>query len=112
MATIGLPLLARSIREFQLENEDHQIEIAGLVFNHSSSYSEGPEGSQSTEEVREQAQEHGWHIFNTQLRYSASYAKAAREGTSLRWTSYARYEVTREFNTFKEEVFERLNIRG
>ncbi len=44
MATIGLPLLARSIRDFQLENEDHNIEIAGLVFNHSSSYSNGPEG--------------------------------------------------------------------
>jgi len=27
MATIGLPLLARSINEFQLENDDHEIEI-------------------------------------------------------------------------------------
>ena len=34
MATIGLPLLVRSIREFQVENDDHRIEIAGLVFNH------------------------------------------------------------------------------
>ena len=33
MATIGLPLLARSIREFGLENEDHELEIAGLVVN-------------------------------------------------------------------------------
>lgn len=111
MATIGLPLLARSIREFQLENEDHQIEIAGLVFNHSSSYSEGPEGLQSIEEVQEQAQEHGWHIFDTQVRYSASYAKAAREGNPLAQTSYARYEVINEFAKFKEEVFQRLNIR-
>lgn len=111
MATIGLPLLARSIQEFQLENEDHQIEIAGLVFNHSSSYSEGPEGRQSVEEVREAAQKHGWHIFNNRLRYSGSYAKAAREGTYLGETSYARYEVIREFATFKEEVFRRLNIR-
>lgn len=112
MATIGLPLLARSIQEFQLENEDHQIEIAGLVFNHSSSYSKGPEGRRSIEEVREQAREHGWHIFDTQVRYSASYAKAAREGNPIRWTSYAHYEVINEFDTFKEEVFRRLNIRG
>lgn len=112
MATIGLPLLARSIQEFQLENEDHQLEIAGLVFNHSSSYSKGPEGRRSIEEVREQAREHGWHIFDTQVRYSASYAKAAREGNPLRWTSHARYEVINEFDTFKEEVFQRLNIRG
>ena len=111
MATIGLPLLARSIKEFQLENEDHRIEIAGLVFNHSSSYSAGPETRQSIEEVREQAQGHGWHIFDTQVRYSASYAKAAREGNPLSWTSYARGEVIGEFRRFKEEVFRRLNIR-
>ena len=110
MATIGLPLLARSIQEFRLENEDHEVEIAGLVFNHSSKYSEGPEGRQSVKEVREIAREHDWHIFNKQLSYSASYARAAREGTSLSRTPYARSEVTREFNTFKEEIFERLNI--
>ena len=34
MATIGLPLLARSLEEFRMENEDHEIEIAGLVSNH------------------------------------------------------------------------------
>ena len=112
MATIGLPLLARSLREFQIENDDHRIEIAGLVFNHSSSYSEGPEGTQSVKEVREQAQEHGWHIFNNKLRYSASYTKAAREGTSLGGTSYARDGVISEFAKFEEEVFQRLNIRG
>ena len=112
MATIGLPLLARSLREFQIENDDHRIEIAGLVFNHSSSYSEGPEGTQSVKEVREQAQEHGWHIFNNKLRYSASYAKAAREGTSLGGTSHARDGVISEFAKFKEEVFQRLDIGG
>ena len=112
MATIGLPLLAHSIQEFRLENEDHEVEIAGLVFNHSSKYSEGPEGRQSVKEVREIAREHGWHIFAKRLRYSASYPKAAREGTALRWTSYAHYEVINEFDTFKEEVFRRLNIRG
>ena len=112
MATIGLPLLARSIRDFRLENEDHQIEIAGLVFNHSSSYSEGPEGQQSVKEVREQAREHDWHIFAKKLRYSASYPKAAREGRPIGGTSYARSEVAREFSILKEEIFRRLNIRG
>ena len=58
-ATIGLPLLARSIREFQLENDDHTIEIAGLVFNRSSTYADGPEGRSSIKEVREQARIEG-----------------------------------------------------
>ena len=111
MATIGLPLLARSIRDFQLENDDHNIEIAGLVFNHSSSYSNGPEGRKSIEEVKEQAQIHSWHIFKNKVGYSASYAKAAREGTPLRETSYARWTVIKGFDRLKDEIFERLDIR-
>ena len=111
MATIGLPLLARSIREFQLENDDHSIEIAGLVFNHSSSYSTGPEAQSSITEVREQALIHGWHIFENQVRYSASYPKAAREGISLIQTSYARWPVIEGFQQLKDEIFERLNIK-
>ncbi len=35
LATIGLPLLARSMREFTYENADHELEICGIVFNHS-----------------------------------------------------------------------------
>ena len=111
MATIGLPLLARSIRDFRLENEDHEIEIAGLVFNYSSTYSDGPEGQQSVKEVREEAQRHDWDIFATQIRYSASYPRSARAGTSLDATPNARQGVKKEFKEFSEEVFGKLNIR-
>ncbi len=34
LATIGLPLLARSIQEFKYENTDHALDICGIVFNH------------------------------------------------------------------------------
>ncbi len=111
LATIGLPLLARSIKEFQIENDDHDIEIAGLVFNRSSSYSKGPEGRSSINEVREQAQIHGWHIFENQIKYSASYARAGREGTSLRQTSNVRQDVIAGFERLKNEVFAKLDIR-
>ena len=111
MATIGLPLLARSIQEFQIENDDHRIEIAGLVFNHSSSYSNGPEGRQSIQEVREQASEHSWHVFDNRLRYSASYAKAARETAPLSQTSYARGNVIEEFEALRIEIFQKLGVR-
>ena len=110
MATIGLPLLARSIREFQVENEDHSIEIAGLVFNHSSSYSNGPEGQRSIEEVREQAKQYGWHIFSNRVKYSATYPKAAREGTPLNLTSYARWDVIDGFSSLSDEIFTRLGV--
>ena len=111
MATIGLPLLARSIEEFRLENDDHEIEIAGLVFNRSSSYSTGPEERQSVTEVRNTAEEHGWHIFENRIRYSASYARAARTGTPLGQTANAHYYVIEEFEEVKDEIFRKLGIQ-
>jgi chromosome partitioning protein len=110
MATIGLPLLARSINEFKLENDDQEIEIAGLVFNHSSSYSTGPEGQQSVKEVTKFAKENGWHICENQVRYSASYAKSAREHTPLSHTSHARSDVVRGFRRLAEELFGLIGV--
>jgi chromosome partitioning protein len=110
MATIGLPLLARSVQEFRLENEDHEIEIAGLVFNHSSSYSSGPEGQRSIRDVSKIAKEQGWHICENQVRYSASYAKSAREHTPLSRTSYARGDVVEGFRLLANEVFDLVGV--
>ena len=110
MATIGLPLLARSLQDFRIENEDHQIEIAGLVFNHSSSYSSGPEGQHSIKDVTKVATENGWHICENQLRYSASYAKSARERTPLSRTSYARGDVVQGFRRLADEIFTLIGI--
>ena len=105
MATIGLPLLARSINEFQLENDDHEIEIAGIVFNHSSSYTSGPEGQRSIKEVTDFAAEQNWYVCENQMKYSASYAKAAREATPIGRTSYVRSDVTSGFQRLKNEIF-------
>jgi chromosome partitioning protein len=110
LATIGLPLLARSIREFKDENSDRELDICGIVFNHSSSYSSGPEGERSIREVHSEAKKHGWHVFNTHVRYSRSYAKAAREGTPIAWTSYARWDVSKEFVGFVDEFFAAINL--
>jgi chromosome partitioning protein len=111
LATIGLPLLARSIQEFNIENSDHEIEICGIVFNHSSTYSEGPEGNKSIKEVRSEAKKHGWHVFDTHVRYSGSYPKAAREGKPIGSTSYVRYNVTAEFNNFVEKFFSKIKLQ-
>ena len=105
MATIGLPLLARSLQEFQLENDDHEIEIAGIVFNHSSAYSSGPEGQRSIHEVTDFAAHEGWYVCENQMRYSASYAKSAREAKPISRTSYARGEVIAGFRNLKDEIF-------
>jgi chromosome partitioning protein len=110
LATIGLPLLARSIQEFKYENADHALDICGIVFSHSSSYSVGPEGLRSIREVQAEARKHEWHVFETQVRYSRSYAKAAREGRPIRLTSNVRWYVSEEFNRFVDEFFERVGL--
>ncbi len=110
LATIGLPLLARSLEEFKLENDDHTIDIVGIVFNHSSSYSVGPEGKQAIREVTAEARKRGWPVFETPVRYSASYPKSAREGTAIGSTSYVRWEVTEEFRHFKDEFFKAIGL--
>ena len=110
MATIGLPLLTRSINEFKYENSDHDLDICGVVFNHSSSYSEGPEGRQSIKEVQAEATKNGWNIYNTHVRYSASYPKSAREGTPIGVTSYVRWEVTTEFSKFVDEFLKSVGL--
>lgn len=112
LATVGLPLLARSIHEFKYENADHALDICGIVFNHSSSYSEGPEGRKAVKEVQAEATKHGWHVFETHVRYSASYPKAARAGTPIENTSYARYEVTSEFKRFVGEFLVAIGLNG
>jgi len=110
LASIGLPLLARSLEEFKLENDDHEIDICGIVFNHSSTYSTGPEGRQSISEVTKFARQQGWPVFTNQIRYSASYAKAAREGSPIANTSYVRTNVRNAFAQFKDEFFRAIGL--
>jgi chromosome partitioning protein len=110
LATIGLPLLGRSIQEFKYDNADREIDICGIVFVHSSSYSTGPEGLTSIEEVRAEAKKNAWPVFETRIRYSASYAKAAREGTPIGSTSYARWAVSREFSYFFDEFSRAIKL--
>lgn len=110
MATIGLPLLVRSVNAFKYENADHSIDICGIVFNHSSTYSDGPEGETSIKEVKAEAKKNNWHIYKTHIRYSGSYAKSARETAPIGQTSYARTEVINEFSGFANEFFTSIGV--
>lgn len=110
LATIGLPLLARSISDFTEENSDHSLDICGIVFNHSSSYSDGPESEASVAEVKQEAKKHGWHVYGTRVRYSRSYAKAAREAAPIGSTSYVRGNVPLQFTAFANEFFNSIGV--
>jgi hypothetical protein len=102
--------ISRSIQQFEYDNSDHALDICGIVFNHTS-YSVGPEGRTSLDEVQEEAMKNGWHIFQTQIRYSRSYAKAAREGTAIGSTSNVQWHVTGEFSRFVDEFFQAIGLR-
>jgi chromosome partitioning protein len=111
MAAIGLPLLAKSLLSFKSENEDHQLEICGIVFNHSSSYSTaGPEGRTTIKEVTAVAKDEKWPVFENEVRYSASYAKSAREGTSIRGTSHSRWSAIQNFEAVRDEFFKSVAL--
>lgn len=112
MATVGLPLLARSIAEFKAENDDHEIDIAGLVLNDQSEYTANSEKQKAVREVRALAEEHGWHVFNYRIPYSRSYAQAAREATPLAQTPYARWERIEGLDQLKNEILQAVGIRG
>jgi chromosome partitioning protein len=112
MAAIGLPLLARSLTEFKLENGDHEIDICGVVFNHSSTYSSGPENRQAIADVRKIAVENGWPIFPNHIKYSASYAKSAREGAPISKTSHVRWNVAAGFEQFRTTFFKSIGMEG
>lgn len=112
LATIGLPLLARSIKEFKTENDDHELDICGIVFVHSSTYSSGPEGKQSIVDVKKIAKSNQWNVYANHIPYSASFAKAAREGTPISFTSYARPKPIDSFARFREEFFASIGLKS
>ena len=110
MATIGLPLLARSIREFRLENEDHELDIAGLVINEQSEYADNAEKAMSISEVRDVAGQHGWRMFDYQIPYSRSYAKAARSGLPLADTPNAHWDRVAGFRRLKDDILSAVGV--
>lgn len=108
LSTIGLPLLINSIEEFRLEFPGHNIELAGIVFNATTDYS--PEESKSKREVKDLAKQYNWYVFKTELAYSRSYPKGAREGQPIFRTTYARTDQTSLFRTFAQEFAERIGL--
>lgn len=110
MATIGLPLLSRSIAEFTLENEDHELDIVGLVLNEQSEYADNSEKQQAIEEVHGEAQRRGWRVFDYQMPYSRSYVRAAREGTRLLMTPHARWDRIVGFRGLKDDILKAVGL--
>lgn len=108
LSTIGLPLLWQSLTTFAEQYDRQPVKVAGIVFNGTTNYS--PEEITAKREVKELARERGWYVFKSEIPYSRSYPKGAREGKPIFRTSYARSEQALSFRNFANEFAERISL--
>ena len=110
LASIGFPLLNRSIKAFQMRHEDKVIEVCGLVFNDFVRGNEKREHKLARKDVKDKATEYGWDIFEKDIPHSDSYFRAARDGMPIDRTKGTHGKVKDEFAAFAEELFGKIGL--
>lgn len=111
LATIGLPLLARSLEEFRLMHQDQEIEMGGIIFNDLRRSNTPPEQIQSRKDVTTLAKKYNWPVFENVAHHSDSYPTGSREGTPIFHTTYARDYVIGEFHKVADEFLSRIGLK-
>lgn len=110
LASIGFPLLNRSIKAFQMRHEDKVIEVCGLVFNDFVRRNEKREHKLARKDVKDKAIEYGWGVFKNDIPHSDSYFRAARDGMPIDSTKDTHQKVKVEFAAFVEEFFGKIGL--
>ena len=80
-ATIGFPLLQKSLDGFKDSNPGHEIEVIGVVINnaiYASGNDGGPEKQDSLKEIQAEAKKNCWHIFEREIPFSRGFPKIMR----------------------------------
>ena len=108
LSTIGLPLLDRSMSEFDKKFPNRHLQLAGIVFNATEEYI--PEEEKSKRSVHQLAEQYDWYVFDNEISYSRSYAKGPREGEPIFRTSYARWDQVEKFYSFASEFADRIGL--
>src|SRR5260370_4139253 len=111
LATIGLPLLARSLEEFRLMHQDQTLEMAGIVFNGKRRINTPREQRASLKDVKRVASENSWPVFAHPAHHSDSFPTGSRESTPIFNTNYARDYVKGEFIHVADELLERIKLK-
>ncbi|HWP53092.1 MAG TPA: ParA family protein, partial [Pyrinomonadaceae bacterium] len=111
LATIGLPLLARSLDEFRLRHKHQTLEMAGIVFNDKRRVATPPEQRSSMKDIKRAAQQYGWPVFDNAAHHSDSFPTGSRASTPIFRTGYARDYVKGEFSKVAEEFIGRLGLK-
>lgn len=110
LASIGFPLLHRTIKAFQARHEDHTLEVSGLVVNDYVRGNSKRENQLAFDDVRAKAKEYNWHIFKNDIPHSDSYYRSARDGMPIEVTKGAHDRVKDEFAAFADEFFARIGV--
>ncbi len=110
LASIGFPLLNRSIKAFQMRHEDKVIEVCGLVFNDFVRGNEKREHRLARKDVKDQATKYGWEVFKNDIPHSDSYFRSAREGMPIDNTKGTHWKVKSEFAAFAKEFFGKIGL--
>ena len=105
LATIGFPLLSRSLADFRNANPGHGISVVGVVVNDTSDYQaySTPEKDEALREILQEAENNSWYVFEHGLIYSRGFPKAMRSANP-NWPGNA----PNIFSRFADELFERL----
>jgi chromosome partitioning protein len=111
LATIGLPLLERSLAEFRIMRRQHEIGMAGVVFNDTRRVNAPPEQRTSRKEVIKVAREFGWPVFDNDAYHSDSYPVGSRSAKPIFLTKHARGYVAGEFSEVAEEFLRAIGFR-
>lgn len=110
LASIGFPLLNRSIKSFQVRHDDKVIEVCGLVFNDFVRGNEKREHQIARDDVQAKATQYGWYVFENDIPHSDSYFRAARDGMPIASTKGTHWKVKGEFAAFAQEFWKRIGL--
>ncbi len=104
LATIGFPLLDRSLETFRNANPGQAIDVIGVVINDTSDYQaySTPEKNRALAEIIEESEKDGWYLFANWLKYSRGFPKMMRGDFN------SPGHAPHIFSRFAEEFFERL----
>jgi chromosome partitioning protein len=108
LSSIGLPLLRQSLNDFGNDNPSKMLHVAGIVFNATTGYS--PEELKAKAEVSALARSYKWPVFASEVPYSRSFPKGAREGMPIFLTSYARTTTASRFQGFAREFAKAVGL--
>ncbi len=106
-ATIGFPLLSKSLDEFKTENPTHYIDIFGIVINngfYDGGNDGGPEKRRALPEIYEEVNKNDWHVFENQIPFSLGFPKLMRG--DRRHSGKAK-----DFKFFADEFLIRLDMK-